>query len=91
MAGRQPQRRYFVQRSNVMRLSDVVLANLVLVAAQRSATVHEVQPSARDRVHAIWLNGPTFSSKVAGAAQSLWPSFQNDLATRSRSARTFAA
>ena len=69
----------------------VMLANLVLVAAKRSATVHEVQPSARDRVHAIWLNGPTFSTKVAGAAQSFWPSFQNDLATRSRSARTFAA
>ena len=76
---------------SAMKHAAVVLKLLGLVAAQRSATVHEVQPSARDRVHAIWLNGPTFSSKVAGAAQSFWPSFQNDLATRSRSARTFAA
>ena len=64
--------------------SSFMLANLVLVAAQRSATVHEVQPSARDRVHTIWLNGPTFSSKVAGSANSFWPSFQDDSATRCR-------
>jgi len=62
-----------------------MLANLVLVeAAQRSASVHEVQPSTRDRVHAVWLNGPTFTSKLSGGANLQWPSFQDDLPTRSR-------
>ena len=63
-----------------MKHAAIVLKLLGLVAAQRSATVHEVQPSARDRVHAIWLNGPTFSGKVSGGA---WPTFQADVATRS--------
>ena len=47
-----------------MRLMRTVFAALGLVAGQRSATVHEVQPSTRDRVHSIWLNGPTFSGTV---------------------------
>ena len=42
--------------------------------------MHEVQPSSRDRVHTIWLNGPTFSGKVSGGA---WPTFQTEVATRS--------
>ena len=57
-----------------------MLALLGLVAAQRSATVHEVQPSARDRVHAIWLNRPTFSGKLGTSA---WPTFEAGVATRS--------
>ena len=56
-----------------------MFAALGLVAGQRSATVHEVQPSTRDRVHAIWLNGPTFSGKASGGS---WPNFQADVATR---------
>ena len=57
-----------------------MLVLLGLVAAQRPATVHEVQPSSRDRVHAIWLNGPTFTGKVSGGG---WPAFEADVATRS--------
>ena len=57
-----------------------MLVLLGLVSAQRPATVHEVQPSSRDRVHAIWLNGPTFSGKVSGGG---WPAFEADVDTRS--------
>ena len=75
--------------SQIVKMSshaiNFMLANLVLVeAAQRSASVHEVQPSTRDRVHAVWLNGPTFTSKLSGGANLQWPSFQDDLPTRSR-------
>ena len=49
-----------------------------LAVAQRSAAVHEVQPSPLDRVHAIWLNGPTFTGKVWGGS---WPTFQASAAT----------
>mgnify|MGYP005713755443 FL=1 len=63
-----------------MKHAAVVLKLLGLVAAQRSATVHEVQPLVRDRVHALWLNGPTFSGKVSGGT---WPSFQANAPTRS--------
>ena len=57
---------------SAMKHAAVVLKLLGLVAAQRSATVHEVQPLVRDRVHALWLNGPTFSGKVSGGT---WPNF----------------
>ena len=60
----------------------ILTGGLVLAAAPRPATVHEVQPSTRDRVHSIWLNGPTFSGKLSGAAHLNWPSFQDDSATR---------
>ena len=63
-----------------MKHAAVVLKLLGLVAAQRSATVHEVQPLVRDRVHALWLNGPTFSGKVSGGT---WPNFQANAPTRS--------
>jgi len=39
--------------------------------SQRTASVHEVQPSARDVVHAVWVNGPTHSDKLGGQ----WPAF----------------
>ena len=39
--------------------------------AQRVATVHEVQPTLKDVVHTVWLNGPTYSSKIGGN----WPKF----------------
>ena len=52
---------------------------VLAVVAQRKATVHEVQPSALDRVHAVWLNGPSFSAKLGGN----FPAFQAGVATRS--------
>ena len=60
----------------------VVLAS---VRAQRVATVHEVQPSLRDTVHAVWINGPTYSDKLLSSASAAWPAFQTGLATRSGS------
>lgn len=68
-----------------MLLDIFMLTRLVLAAAPRPATVHEVQPSSRDRVHAIWLNGPTFN--LGGAAHLHWPSFQDSSATRCLGAR----
>ena len=40
------------------------------VHAQRVATVAEVQPTARDTVRTIWINGPAYSSKLSN-----FPSF----------------
>ena len=37
--------------------------------AARTATVSEAAPDARDRVHAVWPNGPTHSGKLGGS----WP------------------
>ena len=41
------------------------------VNSQRTASVHEVQPTERDIVHTVWLNGPTVSAK----ATTFWPKF----------------
>ena len=41
------------------------------VNSQRTASVHEVQPTERDIVHTVWLNGPTVSAK----ATNFWPKF----------------
>ena len=62
---------------SVMRLVSVMLTSLVLAAAPRPATVHEVQPSSRDGVHAIWLNPqarafPRCYSDVSRAPCRLW-------------------
>lgn len=48
----------------------------------RTAAVHEVQPSLRDTVHAVWLEGPTTSAKLPHGAAASWPAFQDGLATR---------
>ena len=59
------------------------LALLLAARAQRLATVHEVQPSAFDTVHAVWINGPTYSQKLPSSASSAWPEFQANVPTRS--------
>ena len=63
----------------------VSLLLLAFVRAQRIATVHEVQPSSRDVVHSVWVNGPAFSAKLPSGASSAWPQFQAGVATRAGS------
>ena len=52
------------------------------VRTQRTATVHEVQPTLRDAIHSVWVNGPTLSAKLASSASSSWPPFQTGATTR---------
>ena len=71
-----------------MALRPAILVSLLLLAfvrAQRIATVHEVQPSSRDVVHSVWVNGPAFSAKLPSGASSAWPQFQAGVATRAGS------
>ena len=44
---------------------------------QRTVSADEVQPTSRDTVHAVWLNGPTYASKIRGGRLSNgnWPKF----------------
>ena len=44
----------------------------------RDASVNDVQPNARDMVHTVWLNGPTYSKKIENnrLATSKWPPFE---------------
>ena len=49
-----------------------LLVCLTIVAAQRTATVDELQPTASEQLHTIWVNGPTNSGKLT---QPNWPSF----------------
>jgi len=35
--------------------------------------VHEVQPTIRDSVHTVWLNGPSSSAQLGGG----WPAFDS--------------
>jgi len=39
--------------------------------AKQIATVHDIQPSARDVCHAVWMHGPTHGGKLGGQ----WPTF----------------
>lgn len=43
------------------------------------ASVRDVQPNARDMVHTVWLNGPTYSKKIENnrLATSKWPAFES--------------
>ena len=52
------------------------LLTLAQLQAFRDASVHEVQPSESDAVHAVWLNGPTHSAKLPSSASSSWPAFE---------------
>jgi hypothetical protein len=65
-----------------MHTRRLLFIGLAVVAAQRTATVQEVQPSERDVTHAIWINGPAYSSKLDSSASASWPSFQSSDATR---------
>ena len=53
-----------------------------LAHAQRTAAAHEVQPTVDDVVRAVWVHGPTYSTKLSGGAGLLWPSFAKSASTR---------
>lgn len=46
-------------------------AALLATTGAEPASVAEVMPDTRDKVHAIWMNGPTHPGKLGGR----WPSF----------------
>ena len=69
-------------RPSALAVRLIALSLPALHAQQRKATVHEVQPSLRDAVHAVWLHGPTFSAKLASSASAAWPAFEDGVATR---------
>ena len=62
-----------------------MLPLLAVASAQRTATVNEVQPSDRDTVHTVWINGPAYSYKLSSGMASSWPTFSSSGATRSGS------
>lgn len=64
-------------------LLPILLPGLLAPAQQRLAAVHEVQPSSRDAVHAVWPHGPTFSEKLPSGAAAPWPTFAEGVASRS--------
>lgn len=45
----------------------------------QTATVGQVQPVARDLVHSLWMNGPTYSGKLdnnpSAAGNQVWPNW----------------
>lgn len=52
--------------------------SVCVAGAVRPATVHEVQPTPRDTVHTVWINGPTISTKNTA---TLWPVFADGIST----------
>ena len=61
------------------------LSLLRAAGAERTAAVDEVQPSTRDVVHAVFLNGPTYTQKLGGGDSSSWPKFEASAATQAGS------
>ena len=65
--------------SSVLKLHLILCYILILsnatpssVLAERTASIHEIQPALSDTVHAVWLNGPTHSGKIG---YGNWPKF----------------
>ena len=53
-------------------------------SARREATVAELMPSAKDRVHALWINGPAYRGKIErnAMASNSWPQFGGEPARK---------
>ena len=65
-----------------MRPQLLLLLAAAVVHAQHTAAVHEVQPSSKDLVHAVWMNGPSLSSKLPSSSSAAWPAFKASASTR---------
>ena len=63
----------------------VLVVTFQAALSQRRASIHEVQPSERDVVHAVWVNGPTISGKVTSRT---WPHFGSGASSSSSSVCT---
>ena len=58
----------------------VAASSMPRITLQSDANVNSLQPNARDMVHTVWLNGPTYSKKIQTnrLADGKWPTFAND-------------